>query len=198
MTIKQFDDWYDHHCSLFPSLRTWMSRKPHRQSILDQWKYLFDGIDMLDAKAASRRLWEAETRPRTYEDHPTWIARECRRQAKGRDQAQTFGRFGEQTYGCSTCCDSGIASIYVVGNLLRKGIEMHRADKVMNHVGTINCDCMEGLSRGRPNLDHSSMILSRSRSKGRLDENPELAQRRRAQVEAMVAKMENVDAGCPF
>ncbi len=198
MTTEDFNGWYDHHCSLFPDIRTWLGKKVQRQAILDQWQYVLEGIDALDAKAASRRLYEAETRPRTYADHPLWIAKECRRQTRGRKQSQSFGRFGEKTYGCSTCHDSGYANIYDVGELLRKGIQMYGAEKAMTHIGTIYCDCETGRSLGCPNLDRSYMILAGANYKSIDNVSPELAERRRAQVEAMVAEMANVDAGCPF
>lgn len=190
MTHEEFSKWFDHHCTLFPDLPTWLKRIDRQNAILEKWMSLLDRAYFFDAKAASLRLYESETRPRTYADHPKWIAAECKRASPKRENAQAFAKFGQITYRCYTCRDTGIAEIYIVGDLLRNGLRMHGPEKVMRHTGCLFCDCEFGQSRGRPNLDRSWMIVSIGRSALRFEENPELAERRWQQVEAMRAEME--------
>ena len=189
MTHDEFSKWFDHHCTLFPDIAGWLKRTDPN-GILVQWANLLDRVAFLDAKAASRTLYESENRPRTYADHPKWIAAECKRQAQKKDEAQAFARFGQLTYKCLTCRDTGLAEIYVVGDLLRRGLRMHGPEKVLTHTACIHCDCSFGRSLRYHGLDRSWMIVSLGRSLACLESNPEIYERRWQQVEAMRAEIE--------
>lgn len=203
MTSEEYEEWYANHCISFPGIKAWFTRiglqsKEDQQAIHHEWHDSLVRTDLLDAKLASRRLKESEKRPQAYSDHPTWIAKYCRDKAQDRLSVQTFARFGQQTHKCETCRDSGFAAVFVFGNILKQSIELYGAEKAMMCTTSLHCDCELGRSRGRPNLDRSRMILWGSSSKVLLEMNPEVAERRRAQVEDMVEEMAKAETGCPF
>ena len=62
MTRREFDDWLDRYCTLFPETSAWISRIPEatRGPMLDAWASLLADVEHRDAMAATDAMFASD------------------------------------------------------------------------------------------------------------------------------------------
>jgi len=192
MNHDDFGQWLEKHVLLFPDVRTWLNKfgEKMKLEIQDRWQEIFLNIDYLDAVKASEKLYGSESRPRTYADHPRWIMNFARKEQISREEQQAFARFGQQTYKCNQCSDTGWVEIYSVGSLLVHGIEQYGRDQALYFTQCVHCDCDFGKSLGRPFIDRTYMIQTKYNKKWMEKNRLDIWSQRIMQVESAAIVVE--------
>lgn len=184
MTRDQFSEWWNNHKSLYPGLARWATGTRNSVAIMDAWFQILEPIDLAEAKTASKRLFEAENQPRSYERHAVEVKRRALEAEVLRDRARSFSKFGEVTYACRWCCDSGLVSLFcrvdpktrhrsflsfrILADVQTKDV----GEKNLHVFGGFRCCCRNGERfEGKPKFDPERHIPVEGSPTWRADTN---------------------------
>ncbi len=197
MTSDDFEKWRGVHRALFPGIRTWLGgfSDDEAQEIVDMWQNQLSGLTLDEALGASQAMYDAETQPRGYGSHPAWIKRHVKDQrCSGIREIKP-----RQKTSCLDCSDTGWVSVFVIGEVLARHVQLHGTKLAMTASTTVHCDCGYGRSFGGLLLDRSTMTLTPRCSGHSLPSLaeffPEIVERRRVEVQAAIDFLDGATNG---
>lgn len=120
MTDEEIMQWADYHESAFPSWKRCLKdlkpgsngEKGPKEFATERLQRLMKNVSLEDAKAATEQILRYEKPPR-LEFHALEVSRIAGRMAKDRGDKQDLARFGEKTFSCPYCRDSGKVAFFV-------------------------------------------------------------------------------------
>lgn len=159
MTGAEVREWFLYHQGIFPGWGDMFAA--NNAAFLETTTQVFERISLFDAKAASRTLYQRETKI-AYQWHVKSVAQIAIESAKHREQAKASARGLGETYACAFCRDTGLAPVYLGSTpLRRKAFEvyernfgMHAVDLALKRQIVMDCFCH---SRRRPRLSPADM-----------------------------------------
>jgi hypothetical protein len=118
MRPDEFDEWFAYHTAAFPGIATWLAKNPESAKTLQHWLRVLGRTSLAAAKAATDAMLESGDRTPPYERHPAIVRRMAaasESRSESDESRRDFWRYGETTYRCPHCEDSGIVSIHAAG-----------------------------------------------------------------------------------
>lgn len=118
MTHAEFDEWFDHHCSRFTGVSSWLEKFPEfgtgatQRSILDGWYLAVSSLSLANAKWATDQMFGHATKPRSFDDHPARIV-ELNRNAEVAKGASPSSTHAGPV--CDLCDGTGMAEVATDG-----------------------------------------------------------------------------------
>lgn len=118
MTRIEFDDWFDHHCSRFTGVESWLAKFQEigsgatQRSILDAWYLAVSSLTVAQAKWATDQMFASPAKPRSFDDHPARIV-ELNRNADGAKAAGPAATPGGAV--CGLCDGTGMVEVATDG-----------------------------------------------------------------------------------
>lgn len=118
MTRIEFDDWFDHHCSSFTGVESWLAKFPEagngvtQRSILDRWYLAISSLTVAQAKWATDQMFASPNKPRSFDDHPARVV-ELNRNADGSRAAGPATAPGGPV--CGLCDGTGMVEVATDG-----------------------------------------------------------------------------------
>lgn len=90
MTKTEFDQWFDHHCSRFTGIGSWLEKFPEigsgatQKSVLEAWYLAVSSLSLANAKWATDQMFASANKPRSFDDHPARVVELNRNAANGK------------------------------------------------------------------------------------------------------------------
>lgn len=153
MTDAEFGRWFDFHCGLYPSLRTWMEGLENRDAVRAAWMLVLSPLDLNTARDASFRVYREKEQPEGFGLHAGAVARVAKRLLGEREERRAARCAGfESSYRCWRCHDRGVTVILPTVEKLRRMERFYGEEKVAQWkeggfatmTQAVACSCLEG------------------------------------------------------
>lgn len=121
MTRAEFDHWIDSvHGGCFPGVKAWLRKMDHdeRGAVLGAWFGRLQSYAAEDCAEASKALWDQESQPKGFGQHPIIISRMLRKKKHEREHAEANEQSwrppvdGQVSYKCLDCRDEGLIGCF--------------------------------------------------------------------------------------
>lgn len=121
MTPAEVREWILEHNACYPNYSKWLNRQPNLPALMARLDATFRDVTLHDACEASRQMSQGGNQPKSSADHVRIVRAKCNvfsGEAKRLAKAQRYAQFGEETFECGECLDTGFRYVPLAGQIL--------------------------------------------------------------------------------
>lgn len=153
--------WLAHHRKYFSRFADWLDERGREDPValsemINAWQRVLSNVQLWAAKAATEQLFESETQPKSFELHVAAVKRIANEKKTLKDRST----FGQGSFKCQFCRDSGSVCVFVGSCELYPQYMRVYGERAYAMTASIPCSCEEGAAR----LPHAKLRHDPDRS----------------------------------